>query len=123
MSLSICSHEGITVLTVSGRLDHTNVEAFKAEFLPAVKQAIADTKGAILDLAGLDYISSTGLRILMLALQTAKANGATLAAVALEPTVKEIFDISRFSSLIPCAGTLDEAAALFRLPEKRESSL
>ena len=88
MSLSICSHEGITVLTVSGRLDHTNVEAFKAEFLPAVKQAIADTKGAILDLAGLDHISSTGLRILMLALQAAKANGATLAA-ALKPAVRE----------------------------------
>jgi anti-anti-sigma factor len=120
MSLSICSHRGIKVLVVSGRLDHTNAEAFKAEFLPAVEQAIVETKEVILDLAGLDYISSSALRILMLASRAASAKGATLAAAALNPVVKEIFDISRFSSFIPCAETLDEAVARFRTPEKRE---
>jgi anti-anti-sigma factor len=120
MNLSIRSHRGITVLAVSGHLDSSNAETFKAEFLPAVDQAIAETKGAILDLAGLDYISSAGLRILMLALVAARTKGATLIATALNQVVEGILNISRLSSLLSCAATLDEAAAKFQGPEKEE---
>jgi anti-anti-sigma factor len=124
MNLSIRSQNGITVLALSGSLDSINAEKFKAEFLPAVDQAIAETDGAILDLAGLDYVSSAGLRILMLASLAARSKGATLVATAINRIVQEIFHISRLSTLIPCTATLDEAVAKFPKPEKeREGTI
>ena len=51
----------------------------------------------VLDLAGLEYISSAGLRVLMLASRDVKSREGTLTVCGLQPIVREIFEISRFN--------------------------
>ncbi len=54
----------------------------------------------VLDFAGVDYISSVGLRVLMIAAKQTRGNGARIAVAALQPVVAEIFAISRFDHVL-----------------------
>jgi anti-anti-sigma factor len=65
----------------------------------------------VLDLSKVDYISSAGLRVLMLARKQAKAQGGTLVVAGLTPVVKEIFEISRFTVVFEVFASVRDALA------------
>jgi anti-sigma B factor antagonist/stage II sporulation protein AA (anti-sigma F factor antagonist) len=75
------------------RIDLSNADAFTNALLAALTQA---SGVMIVDLSRVDYISSAGLRSLMIALKAAKAEQKSLAVAALRPLTREIFAISRF---------------------------
>ena len=99
------------ILAVSGRLDITTSEAFSETLLSRLAEAAAAAQKLVLDFSELDYISSAGLRVLMVASKQARANSANLAIAGLQPVVGEIFQISRFDKLIPCHDSVAEALA------------
>ena len=75
------------------RIDMSNADTFK----DALLEGVALTSNVmIVDLSSVDYISSAGLRSLMIALKAARAEGKTMAIAALRPLTREIFTISRF---------------------------
>jgi anti-anti-sigma factor len=86
------------VLSPAGRLDHDSCDAFEAALKPFVDGAGAG-KPIVLDLSALDYVSSAGLRLLMLAGKQAKSQGGRVMIAAMQPLVAEIFHISRFTML------------------------
>jgi anti-anti-sigma factor len=97
------------VLRVDGRLDQDTCSGFTRELMTYV-DTIAHGGGAIiLDLAGLEYVSSAGLRCFMLASRQAKARQARLFVAALQPMVKEIFEISHFNLVFQVFPTVREA--------------
>lgn len=101
------------VLAASGRIDHASAESFKAALAPHLAQCKAGGDVVVLDFSGVDYISSVGLRVLMLAAKQARSQASAIAVAAPQPVVKEIFEISRFTLVIPCfAGVRDAIAAL-----------
>jgi len=101
------------VLAASGRIDHASAEDFKTALQPYLKQCEKGGDVVVLDFSAVEYISSVGLRVLMLAAKQAKSQGGAIAVAALQPVVKEIFEISRFTLVIPCfAGVRDALAAL-----------
>lgn len=65
----------------------------------------------MLDFAGVDYISSAGLRVLMLAAKQAKAQGGFLALAAVQPLVQEILEISKFTLVLRILPSVREAVA------------
>jgi len=65
----------------------------------------------VIDMTGVEYISSVGLRVLMLASKQSKAQGCTLAVCGLQPVVREIFAISRFDLVLQVFPTLHETLA------------
>lgn len=89
-----------------GRIDLDNADAFKAELLAALPKA---AKALIVDLSSVEYISSAGLRSLMIALKAAKAQGSVMAVAALRPLTREIFAISRFDIVFVLFGSVREA--------------
>lgn len=95
-----------TVVQLQGKVDATSA--------PSVEQALlgvidSGAKKLVLDCAGLDFISSAGLRSLLLAVKKMKASGGAIALAALQPHVKEVFDISGFSSLFVIHGSKADA--------------
>ena len=93
------------VLVPAGRIEMTNADAFKDAILAAV--AGADDKGAVvLDLSQVEYISSAGLRALMIGNKAAKPRGVSIGVAAMQPIVCEIFAISRFNAVFPCFDTV-----------------
>ena len=97
------------VLAVDGRLDIDTADALRDALFGCI--AAADANRLVLDFTRLEYISSAGLRVLMIAAKQARSTGLALAICGMQPLVSEIFQISRFHTLIACHDTLEQALA------------
>ena len=108
MDVSTRRFADTSVLGVAGRVDHRS--AGDLETALAAAMAAAGSGAVLLDFAGVEYISSVGLRVLMVAARQMRAQQAGFAIAALQPVVAEIFAISRFDKVLPVHA--DIAAAL-----------
>jgi anti-anti-sigma factor len=104
------------VLYPMGRIDHATADGFKAALVPYLARCAAGGDRVVLDLSGVEYISSVGLRVLMLASKQVKAQGGSLAVCGLGPVVREIFEISRFTLVLDVFSALREALARLSPP-------
>lgn len=102
-------HGNVLVLSPQGRVDHVHAEAFKA----AVDRHLAEVRDSgnpvVLDFSAVDYISSVGLRALMLVARQVKEQGGHIAIAALQPLVAEVFKISRFNLVYRVYQSVEEA--------------
>jgi anti-anti-sigma factor len=88
------------LVSVSGRVDHRSAAQLEQALADAVAAPAEAPGGVVLDFAGVEYISSVGLRVLMVAARQLRDRSATLAIAALQPVVAEIFAISRFDRVL-----------------------
>ncbi len=111
MQISTHQFADTLVVTPAGRIDHRSAAELEATLLPLLASA-AERRGAlVLDFAEVEYISSVGLRVLMIAARQMRAAQARLSVAALQTVVAEIFTISRFDKVLVVHATLDEALA------------
>jgi anti-anti-sigma factor len=108
MDLRSERYADVVVLQPAGRIDHTNAEAFSRALAPHLETCKAGGDQLLFDLAGLDYISSAGLRELMLAAKRSQPLGGHIALAAPQPVVREILEISRFNLVFPMHAGLGE---------------
>ena len=71
------------------------------------------TKNLILDFAGLDYISSAGLRMVLVVAKRLKQESGLLVLCGMQPHVREVFDISGFLAILNVEPTRSEALTRF----------
>src|SRR6185312_13419376 len=90
------------VLSVTGRVDLSNADEFKDKLSAALGDA---SGGLVVDMGGVDYISSAGLRSLMIVFKASKGAGKQFSITALQPLLMEIFTISRFHLVFPLFDT------------------
>jgi anti-anti-sigma factor len=95
-----------------GRIDHRSAAEFEATLTPLVTAAAAGKGALVLDFSGIEYISSVGLRVLMIAAKKMRECEAPLLVTSLQSVVAEIFAISRFDRILTVTATLDDAMAL-----------
>lgn len=88
--------EDKTLIEVAGYLDAISAEEFQ-KFVDGM--SAEDTVHVVVDCARLEYISSSGLRVFITLLKKAKKNGGEVEVQNLNSTVREIFDMTDFSSL------------------------
>jgi anti-sigma B factor antagonist/stage II sporulation protein AA (anti-sigma F factor antagonist) len=93
---------GAVVLKVSGRVDLSNADEFKDKLTAALNGA---SGGLVVDMGQVDYISSAGLRSLMIVFKASKGAGKQFSITALQPLLMEIFTISRFHLVFPLFDT------------------
>jgi anti-sigma B factor antagonist len=109
MDLAAKRFADTVVLFPSGRIDHATADQFRDAIAPHVGPPTAGRDRVVIDMTGVEYISSVGLRVLMMASKQAKTHGRTLAVCGLQPVVREIFEISRFNLVLKVFPTLREA--------------
>jgi anti-anti-sigma factor len=84
---------------VEGRVDETTWEAFSQALIAAVKEAAAAGGAAlVIDLSGLDYMSSRGLRALTMA-QNEAGQAVKITLASPNERMREILEISRYDKL------------------------
>lgn len=106
MKWEIETRDGQCRLKVLGRLDATTM----TEFSQATAQALEGAPARLLvDLAGLDFISSAGLRGVLMLAKTCQKDGRPLGFCGLGPLVEDVFKISGFMSILKIFP--DQAAA------------
>ena len=81
-----------------GRVDETTWEAFSAHLTSAVRDAAASGEKLVIDLSGLDYMSSRGLRALTIAKREA-GDAVPIQLAAPNERMREILSISRYDKL------------------------
>jgi anti-anti-sigma factor len=105
------AYADVVVVTPAGRLDHTVADDFERSLVPLVDPAAGSSAGVVLDFTRVDYISSVGLRVVLIAAKAARARGARIAVAGLRPVVGEIFAISRFNGVVEIFPTVAAALA------------
>jgi serine/threonine-protein kinase RsbW/sigma-B regulation protein RsbU (phosphoserine phosphatase) len=98
--------DGTVVLSLGGKLDSSTANYFEGELLPLFK---AGPCRAVLDLSALEYISSAGLRVVLMAAKRAKQSDGRLVLCSLLPEVQAVFEIGGFLKIMPTHPSLDEA--------------
>ncbi|OGA52686.1 MAG: hypothetical protein A3G24_11820 [Betaproteobacteria bacterium RIFCSPLOWO2_12_FULL_62_13] len=99
------------LLKASGRIDRTTADGFKGALQPHLEQCKPGGNVIVLDFSGIDYISSVGFQVLLVAQKRAKAQYGVIAIAALQPGVKAIFEIANFSKVIRCYDSVRDALA------------
>jgi anti-anti-sigma factor len=100
---------GLSLAVIEGRLDTITAPALEERLLGLIAAS-----RVVLDMAAVRFVSSAGLRVLLKAAKAAKAAGTGFAVCALQPSVREVYDISGFERIITAHPTRDEAVAAFR---------
>jgi anti-anti-sigma factor len=106
----------LTVLVIpEGRLDFGAAAAFQQRVEAVIAGAGTAPARVIIDCAALDYVSSAGLRVFLLAARASQRAGISFAVCALKPAVREVFELSGFNRMI--AVYTDRTTALAHAPQ------
>lgn len=104
-------HTGtVTILEISGRLDSTSSKELEEKVMAVVS---GGAKHLLMDFGGVDYINSSGLRVLLMAFQQLRKNGGKLHLCAIKDYMREVFDISGYTEIFPLFPEQPEAMAAF----------
>lgn len=111
MQMVVVDGEGASKrLVLTGRLDAAGTEAAEAAFAAQLRTA----KGhALLDMTGVTFVGSLGIRMLISGARAADRAGCKVVIFGVQPAVAEVFHTIALDDLIPVLA--DEAAALAHL--------
>jgi anti-anti-sigma factor len=98
------------VLIIEGRLDTITSKTLEKKFLTLME---AGEKNIVVDFTDMDYISSAGLRVLLMAAKKTAKLGGKVVLAALSDNVQEVFDIAGFTSIFTITGSQEEAMRAF----------
>jgi anti-sigma B factor antagonist/stage II sporulation protein AA (anti-sigma F factor antagonist) len=90
----------VVVAVPVGQIDHPNAGRLEQALAPVLDTADPHMSALVLDFSRVDYISSMGLRVLLMAAKQLRKRNARIAVAALQPVVAEIFGIARFSHVL-----------------------
>jgi anti-anti-sigma factor len=109
MQFSSTQLADVTVAAPVGRIDQAGAPEFEQALAPLIAQAGAAKGAVVLDFSGVDYISSVGLRVLMIASKDMRQHGARIVLAGPQPVVAEILSISRFDRVLEIAPSVRRA--------------
>ena len=95
MTMEIKKNAEAAVIEIAGRLDTTSAPALEK----AINEDIVDTKNLVLDLKGVQYISSAGLRVLLSAQKKMQKIGSMKVTNVCE-AVMEVFEMTGFADIL-----------------------
>ncbi len=110
MELNSSKHGDVNLVQVAGRLDANSSPELEKKLVNLLESG---EKDFLIDLAELDYISSVGLRVLLMAAKKAKASGGQVALNSLREHVLEVFEIAGFTAIFPIYVSREEALENF----------
>ncbi|MFE8032014.1 STAS domain-containing protein [Thiohalocapsa marina] len=105
MNISEEKRDNALVLKVSGRIDSSTAPDLQTQLMAAIGQAPT----ILIDLGETDYMSSAGLRVILMGAKTCKKDARQFGLCCLQDSVHEVFEISGFLSIIQTFATRDEA--------------
>ncbi|MDR2578031.1 MAG: STAS domain-containing protein [Chitinispirillales bacterium] len=94
------SQDGTKVFfALDGRLDTVTAPELQNVLIPAFD----DAKSVTLDFVGVAYVSSAGLRVLLLGEKTAKSKNCSMILINVSQEIKDIFEMTGFSDILKIA--------------------
>jgi anti-sigma B factor antagonist len=105
MQITTTTRGAWTVLVLEGKLDNAGSDALKTVLLPLLSAA-----GSVaLDFATVDYVTSSGFRVLLQAEKEQRAKGGRLLVARLSPALRNFFEIAGLHTVLRLVPDLDAA--------------
>jgi len=111
MEISTKTAGDVNVISLSGRLDAYAANDVERELDSLIT---AGQVCLVVDLSHLEYISSSGLRVLLAGIKRVKKEQGDIRLASLQPYVKEVFDIAGFTQLFQMFDKEEEAVKSFK---------
>ncbi len=111
--MDIARHEedGVAVLVLRGRLDQGSADLLHREAMEVVGEG---GRALVVDMAGVDFIASVGIRALIRPSQALALQGGKLAVANLQPQLRDFFALTGLDQMFAIYGTRAEAVAASR---------
>jgi len=110
MNLKETNHEKAIVIEIEGRLDTTNFGQFEQKIMGRINDGKINI---LVNCSKMDYVSSSGLRVFLMALKKLTSLNGRFALCGLQSNIREIFEISGFTSIFNIYEDCGEALKTF----------
>ena len=111
MNISIEQQNEVTTVVAGGRLDVMGAPEIEASCKKLISEG---TQRLLLDMASVEYISSAGLRSLLVLAKAVKSASGALVLCNLVPAVRDVMTISGFDNILALAADRPAALALLK---------
>jgi anti-sigma B factor antagonist len=106
--IELSERDGVTLASVSGEIDLSNV----GTALEALRDAMQGPRGLVVDLTRLEYLDSTGVRLLFRIEREAAESGRRLRTVVPEgSSVRRVLELAQLGDALPLDDTVEAALA------------
>jgi anti-sigma B factor antagonist len=106
MDISEDRKAGSVILALSGKLDATTAKTLEEKILGVINSG---AQRLVLDLSQLEYVSSSGLRVFLLAAKRLQGINGKIVFCGRQDHIRQVFDLAGFSSILSIYGSRDEA--------------
>ena len=106
MQIQAKKDQNVLIVSVEGRMDTVSAPEFQKRLEDLLDQG---ETGILMDFGKLEYVSSAGLRSILVAAKKAKSLGGTVSCCSLQDMVRKVFDVSGFTGMLPVFDSLEEA--------------
>jgi len=111
MDIAELKKGSVVVLALKGRLDAATSGKLEEALLGLIERG---ERKLALSFHQVDYISSAGLRVLLVAAKRLKPLNGKVVLYSLNPQVREVFEIAGFTTIFPISATEEEALRSFQ---------
>lgn len=98
MAMTESKENGITILAINGNLDADGTASMEEKVVALLESGETQL---LFDFSGLDYINSSGLRVLVLAYQRLKKSSGKVAICGVKDYIQEVFEVSGYDKIFP----------------------
>ena len=106
MNITTQRNGSTLIAMVEDRVDGTNASAFQQSLESAIEE---NDSVVILDCTDLSYISSAGLRVILLTARALQRQNSKFGICSLSTSIREVFEISGFDKIIPVHASRSDA--------------
>ena len=110
MEISSTQHDDVTVVRVIDNLDATTSAVAKAHLGAEIEQGRTNL---IIDLSGVTFLSSAGLRVIIATMQQARSAGGDVRLAGPVGKIRQVVDMAGFSKIMKTFASAEEAIASF----------
>jgi anti-sigma B factor antagonist len=110
MQITIDQHDHVTVVAVAGSIDALTADTLVTALLDEVQ---AGRTRLVAHFAAVEYTSSAGLRVLLSTLKEARQRGGDLRLAEIRPNVRQVLELSGFTSILKCFVDLPSAVSSY----------
>ena len=114
MKISIKEVQGICLISISGRID----SRCSVDLERALYKAISDSSRIVIDLADTQYISSSGLRVLLAGKKRLDERGGEMILLQLQPVVRDVFEIAGLGRMFLIKKSWEDALSAIKTRPK-----
>jgi anti-sigma B factor antagonist len=104
--------DDLTHLGIKGRMDIMGLEGVELKF---TAHTVSRRKPTLIDLSGVEFIASLGLRLLISAAKGLKRHGAKMVLLNPQPSVENVLTASGFDEIMPISHNYDDAINILRI--------